>query len=278
MKKLVFLLFPVTLIGCQSAVKESAQSNTTDLHSTKSSDSLSIESIDSISLDNIIVIQEFILLVSSRNIDKISEKVKYPLRRKYPIPPVTNKKEFVERFHEIFDDSLLQEISDMKKMTKWSELTEDEIMFDNGKIWIDSQGYLIAVNRTSNLESETMTNLINMEKSMLHKSIKQFEQPVLEMKTKSYQVRIDDLGDFNYRYASWSKGKSYSDEPDLVVLNGEQIIEGSGGNHSYKFTNGNYKYICSIIRIGKDDDPPARITIFQNEKEIHSEDATILID
>lgn len=277
MKKLIFLFLPLTFIACQSAEEGTIQNNTAESNTKEAIDTISKDYGDSISLDNFDVIQEFIHLVGSRNIEKISEKVIYPLRRKHPIPPVKNKEEFIKRFYEIFDDSFLQEISDMNNMEKWSELTEDEIMFDNGKLWIDSQGNLIAINQTSAYESKASEDIIVSDRANLHESIKQFEKPILEMKTKNYLIRIDDLGDYNYRYASWPIDKNYSDKPELIIKNGEQFLEGSGGNHRYEFNNGNYKYICSRIHLGKDD-TPGKLTILNNEKEILSEDAYWLAD
>jgi len=41
------------------------------------------------------------------NHEMISDLVSYPLLREYPIPPIRSKKEFIERFSEIFDDELI---------------------------------------------------------------------------------------------------------------------------------------------------------------------------
>ena len=67
-----------------------------------------------------------------------------------------------------------------------------------------------------------------------------------------------------------------SDKPDLIIMNGEFIQEGGGGNYTYEFKNGEYVYDCSIIIIGEETSPPALLTIFKDTKEILSQKAKII--
>jgi len=63
-------------------------------------------------------------------------------------------------------------------------------------------------------------------------------------------IRVDELKNGKYRYASWPINSKMSEEPDAVINNGRVIYEGNGGNHRYEFVNGNYTYECSITVVG----------------------------
>ena len=63
------------------------------------------------------VVTNFVNAVKSGNIDKLSSKIKYPLNRTYPIPPIKNKQEFVKRYKEVFDDNLTKKIINAKVAT-----------------------------------------------------------------------------------------------------------------------------------------------------------------
>ncbi len=63
-----------------------------------------------------------------------------------------------------------------------------------GKVWHNYDGRLIAVNHQSEYEQKKKEELIRLEKSNLHKSIKEFKKPVYILETIKYRIRIDDLG------------------------------------------------------------------------------------
>ena len=71
------------------------------------------------------------------------------------------------------------------------------------------------------------------------------------MKTKKFNIWIDQMDDGNYRYASWSKSKTIDEKPDIILKNGSVTYEGSARNHWYTFKNGDVKYICDINVLGK---------------------------
>ena len=66
-------------------------------------------------------IRVIINLFKQHDIDKISHKIKYPLNREYPIPPIKNKKEFKERFSQIFDHVIINKIVN-SQINQWSEV------------------------------------------------------------------------------------------------------------------------------------------------------------
>jgi hypothetical protein len=94
----------------------------------------------------------------------------------------------------------------------------------------------------------------------LHPSIREFEIPSggqnMDFDTPKFHVRIDETGDETYRYASWSKGKTVSDKPDLVIENGKATESG------YVFKSGEYSYICH----------DGRLTVKKGRKKILEEE------
>jgi len=191
-----------------------------------------------------------------KNGDKkgISKIVSYPLDRIYPIPPVRNEKEFIERFDEIFDSKLIEKISNANSEKCWGSFGW------RGLYMIEDLGYshlylgfgddFIYSIEYSDKEKIKSDKLIEAERKDLHESLKTFLYPVILMESPTHLIRIDciqdDANNKVYRYASWKKGSSISDKPDLVLTNGVGKVEGSGCYGSYTFINGNFGYICGV--------------------------------
>ena len=223
------------------------------------------------------VVTNFITSVKSGSIEKLSNKINYPLSRAYPIPPIKTRQEFVKRYKEVFDDDLIKKIINSKPSKDWDDVGWRGIMLLNGELWLDTDGKLIAVNHQSRIEAKEQSRLINLEKSKLHTSISNFIQPVLLFETAQYRIRIDDLGNNNYRYASWPIKSKMSDKPRLVLTNGKWTPDGSGGNHNYQFKSGDYVYTCFVIMMGEAGAPPALLEISKAGKQILSQPAKKMI-
>jgi len=224
------------------------------------------------------LVKDFISLVENNDIKKLAEKVSYPLKRENPIPPVENSEAFSNQFNEIFDDELIKIIVESDPVKDWSAVGWRGLMLKQGDIWLSHEGQLIAVNYQSDFEKQQKARLISEEKSSLHSSIENFSKPSVILKSESYQIRIDEMKDGQYRYASWKVNSKMSEKPDIILKNGKVIFEGSGGNHYYEFINNNYKYICQIYRMGEDDTPPARLIVFENGVDIISQECDIIKD
>lgn len=224
------------------------------------------------------VIEDFIGFFKTNNRQKIAENISYPLKREYPLPEIKDKKEFLKRFDEVFDSKLIATIikSNLSKEDDWSAVGYRGIMLDNGSLWLDYDRKLLAVNYQSDIEAKKLAKLIALEKSGLHPSINKFVKPVSILLTKKYKIRIDDMGTGNYRYSSWKIAAKTSDKPDLIIMNGKFVPDGSGGNHHYTFKNGKYVYECGITVLGEEDSPPAYLTIYRDDKEILSESAYLV--
>jgi hypothetical protein len=220
-------------------------------------------------------IRQFILAVKTNNKEKIASFISYPLRREYPIPPINNKTEFIARFEEVFDTKLKSKISKSIIDSNWSQVGWRGIMLNNGDLWINDASKISAINYQSKKELTILNQLIALEKSKLHISIKEYLRPKYILRTKQFIIRIDEVSESNYRYTSWSKSKTMGEKPDIIVQNGEIEFDGSGGNHRYIFKNEEYIYECYIIRMGESNDPDARLNIYKNDKEILSQDAMI---
>lgn len=200
----------------------------------------------------------------------------FPLSRKYQLTVIKNKQEFLNSYNEIFDDRLVRMILNANLLTDWSSVGYRGIMFLDGKIWLDYDGRSTAVNYQSPMEKRKRAELISIEKLNLHKSIKTFSEPIIQLETKKYSIRIDDLGPGNYRYASWAINSKKSDKPDLILEQGELIWDGSRGNHRYVFKHGDYVYDCSIMEMKEADAPVGILRIFKNDQGILKQDAHII--
>lgn len=221
-------------------------------------------------------VKSFIANIKSNNKEGVATFISFPLGREYPIPAVKNKTDFIKRYDQIFDATLKKEIINSNPAKDWSEMGWRGIMLGQGDIWMDTTGKIITINYQSQAEIDFKNKLISSEKVKLHPSIATFKAPVYVLETSKFRIRIDDLGNDNYRYASWSIKKPMSEKPDLVISNGKWISDGSGGNSHFEFKKGAYLYECYIIVIGTSDSPPAQLTISQNNKEILSQDAKIV--
>ena len=208
----------------------------------------------------------------SQNKTDISRVISYPLRRTVPIPHIKNSSELINRFDEVFDENLIDFIANSDLEKDWSSVGWRGIMLSNGTVWLDSLGKIHAINYETSQQKALIHSIIEQQKLKLHDSINVYHKPILEWKTAKFHIRIDDLGDYNYRYASWSIDRNTSDTPDLVLFNGERTSDGSGGNHYYEFTNSKYIYRCYVTLIGHSDSAPGTLEVFRNKQLLLSDD------
>ena len=87
-------------------------------------------------------------------------------------------------------------------------------------------------------------------RKLVHKDLKDFNQPIIYFQTKKFKVLVDNMFDSEnnlnfYRYSSWSNSKSISEKPDLILYSGDYTFEGrnySTDEESYFFKNHDYYY------------------------------------
>lgn len=231
---------------------------------------------DSLTAEHKKVIADFINYFKNNDREEIALLVSYPLKREYPIPEVKDREKFLIRFDEIFDSKLIAMIVNSNPSKDWSAVGYHGMMLGNGSVWLDYDGALLAVNYQSDAESKKKIALIESEKANLHPSTNEFTNPVCTLLTKKYRIRIDEMPNGKYRYASWKRTTAISDKPDLIILNGEYVPEGSGGNHHYTFKNGKYAYECGVVILGEDDSTPAYLSVFKEGKQILNEPADLV--
>lgn len=221
-------------------------------------------------------ISKFIQEVKKNDKEAIAKRIKFPLKRDYPIPAVKDKADFVNRYNQIFDRVLIEKITKSNPAKDWSEVGWRGIMLNQGDLWIDTDGRIISINHQSDEELKLKNSLIAAQKKNVNSSISNFKEPVAILETSKFRIRIDDLGNNNYRYVSWSVKKKMSDAPDLVIENGVFFADGTGGNHHYEFKKGNFKYECHFTVLGEKNLAPAALLVYQSGKEILSQDAKIV--
>lgn len=221
-------------------------------------------------------VSKFISEVKSGNKTAVSNRIKFPLKRDYPIPAIKNKTDFVKKYDQIFDPILVEKISKSDPAKDWLEMGWRGIMLNQGDLWIDTDGKIISINYQSEAEKKLKNSLIASQKKNVNSSISDFKQPVVVLETSKFRIRIDDLGNGKYRYASWSIKQKMTDKPDLVIENGVFFADGTGGNHHYEFKKGAFRYECHFIVLGEKNSAPAALIVYQADKKILSQDAKIV--
>ncbi len=222
------------------------------------------------------IVLDLINTLKTNNKDSLSAKISYPLGRSYPIKVVADKQDFIKRYSELFDDKLTKMIINSNPSVDWHAAGFRGIMLLNGVVWLDYEGKLTGINYKTAAGSKKMAELIEADRNRLHPSIKLFERPKVILETTSSRIRIDDLGSDNYRYTSWPIKSSMKDKPDFVLMHGELIPDGSGGNHRYSFKDGEYVYECAIMNVDVGTTTPALLTVLKDGKELLKEPARIL--
>jgi hypothetical protein len=227
-------------------------------------------------------VQRFIDLIKNNSRIKLSKLVYFPLHRHYPLPSIKTADEFLKRFDEVFDKKLIGIICSSDTNKDWEGMGWRGVMLNSGILWLEYNGKLRSVNYESEIEKRKRLELIEADRKTLHSSLKVFIEPVLEWKTKKYQIRIDRLSEYKmgehrniygdkYRYAAWSVNKLPGDEPDLIIYDGECIPDGNGGNHHYDFKKDVYLYRCYVGVLRSLHDPPGWLEVYKTEKCILKE-------
>lgn len=280
----IFLIFALLIYSCnQQNGKDTAASNvplgdTARIDSTTPEIQEAMEASDELEVAEKDSILRMISLFKTKNIDAISEKISYPLEREYPIPSIKDKAEFKQRFQEVFDAFLIAKIAN-SKIEDWSEVGWRGIMLDNGEVWMgNSDGTITSVNYQSEFEKQRKESLIAENKEKIHPSLKTFRLPTYKIKTKNYLIRIDELENEKYRYASWKVSDNESCKPEIVIQNGTIEFSGSGGNHVITFVNGKYTYKVYRIILGEGDSPEIRLTVEKDGKTILTQDGALILD
>jgi len=202
-----------------------------------------------------LLVKPFVEAVVNNDREKIAELIHYPFSRRYPILPIYNKREMIERYDQIFDETLMNLIRNSSVETDWQAFGWHGIGFKDGLVLINyNDGKILHINYESSQEEKIRNDIILKIKNNLHESLKEFKEPFLLCETDTYSIRIDLLDEHNYIYrlALWHKGKNPNEIPDMVLTDGKLVFSGSGGNHFCIFKHNNYQYILFIDVMSKD--------------------------
>lgn len=213
-------------------------------------------------------VQQLVDAAEARDHQALANQMKYPFKQEYPIPAIKTPAEMMNRFGEVFDDAILTSIATSRVGQDWQTMGWRGIMLGSGEVWMDFDGKVIGINHQTAQAAKLKAELIARQKSGLHPTVQEYKSPELMWQTEKFTIRIDELNDGHYRYASWAKGKTLADKPDLVLKNGTVRVEGSGGNHTYLFTSGPYRYECVVTVLGERGVPPGELVVYKNDVEI----------
>ncbi|MGH1391471.1 MAG: hypothetical protein ACRAUZ_15135 [Aeromonas jandaei] len=213
-------------------------------------------------------VQQLVDAAEARDHQALANQMKYPFKQEYPIPSIKTPAEMLTRFDEVFDDAILKSIATSQVGQDWQTMGWRGIMLGSGEVWMDFDGKVIGINHQTAQAAKLKAELIARQKSGLHPSVREYKSPELMWQTEKFTIRIDELDDGHYRYASWAKGKTLADKPDLVLKNGTVRVEGTGGNHTYLFTSGPYRYECVVTVLGERGVPPGELVVYKNDVEI----------
>ena len=203
----------------------------------------------------ITVVQKFKEAVKTDNPAIIGDYVSYPFERTNPLPDIENKEAFIQNYEYIFDDDLKKNI--MESLPgDWEKMGWRGIMLDNGILWLDDNGKLIAINSESEKETEYIKQWLKNDKEKLHLSLKSYKKHILIFKTDKELGRIDQLSDNKYRLALWNKGKTLSDTPKMIISNGKVEFHGTGNNTTYHFQSDDKSFVFYINRLTSPDQAP----------------------
>jgi hypothetical protein len=183
-------------------------------------------------------------LVRLDSVAELASLVHYPLKRPNPVPDIRSADEFIRYYPTLFDSAfreLLAHCDTSKIWGNWQGFT----IFD-GKMWIDDEGSIIEVHYSSPKEKVLRDSLTSAIQRKTHPSVNRWDENIYVLDAKRFLLRVDRTGT-EVRYASWKKGKAFSDKPDLVLTNGTWKPQGSAGGITYFFRSGMWQYIVDDV-------------------------------
>lgn len=120
----------------------------------------------------------------------------------------------------------------------------------NGDIWVSLPNGYKEIHHFDGYKYE-LKEVVYNERIPLYENLRNFKSNVVILDFSPFVIRIDEMPNGNYRYASWHE-KEMSEKPNLVINNSlceKKVEEVDYGMYSekieYTFTNGEYQYIVS---------------------------------
>lgn len=202
--------------------------------------------------------------------DAIANVITYPLKRKSPLPPILNKKEFIANWDLLFDENLKGILRDFLNEPDFIDKTGSNglIGISAGKIWFNYDGNaIIRFNYISEAEQSNRDKLEIKVKNAVHPILKNYDYNQYLGKTDLYLFRID-VTEKGLRYAQWRSDQTMANEPDFILFDGESNQMGSAGGWQTLFIKKDRSYILDEVAICGDIEDCGDFLIIQNEEEV----------
>jgi len=196
-------------------------------------------------------IDSLVTFIQNNQIAQLAQRVRYPLKRPNPVPDIQNAAEFIRYYPTLMDSNFR---SSLIKQTYTPENTIERhgnIGLLNGKIWLDEEGWIISFNHHSPQELALQMKLHEAIKAKIHSSVSTWKENILVCQNKKFLIRIDRLENNELRYCSWSKNKTISDPPDLILFQGKEEFQGTMGGVNYVFSNGDWTYSLDQVQMAE---------------------------
>ena len=127
----------------------------------------------------------------------------------------------------------------------------------------------------TNKGEEVYEKRISQQKLRLFPPLRDFYLPVVMFTTAKYIIRVDEMKDGSYRYASWKTNSDLSSKPDLVVNNGKEEVLGTLlKEHYYIFNNNGYTY--SVVLGDSYGGYAPTISVMKGEKVLLEQSGVVL--
>lgn len=213
-------------------------------------------------------ISTFISLVDNRDWIGISETISYPFKRTHPLEDIGTKEDFLSKQNELFDDSLINLITNSHPDSNWHVIGTKGLRFMKGEVWLDNTGALIGVEYQTEMTKSMESEMIRADREALPVFLQEYDRPVLTMDAGKWVIRIDLVKGMSYRFVGWIQGNRNPNRDAVeIIFNGFLEYQGAGGNHTYTFTNDLGTFVCYINETREEGQPEGELVLFRDGKE-----------
>jgi hypothetical protein len=213
-------------------------------------------------------------LIKADSISELSNLIDFPLYRPNPIPDISTSNDFI-LYAPILLDSLFK--------VKLSSYNDSDVFEHHGyyglvggpfsgDIWMDENGLIKSINYHSVAELKLQSKLTREIQSKIYPSVKMWKENIYVCETNKFLIRVDLMDNNELRYIAWSKPKTISEKPDLILYHGKQEFQGTMGGITYTFSNGQYYYQIDQADVAESDDQIGLfLRIFKNKKDLEDQ-------
>jgi len=202
--------------------------------------------------------REIVALIKADKAQELSRLIVYPIKRKNPVPDITNAQQFVAYYKTLFDASFKTRLASFKD----ADVFEHDFRFGlvggafNGDIWLDQKGRIVSIPYSSAAELALQKQLTAKTRGQIYPLVNKWDENVLVAKSATQLIRIDWISNVKgYRLVCWNKGQPISQKPDLIIEHGEIENHGNLGGWAWAFKSRGQTYVVDDIETCADDSP-----------------------